>query len=231
VGETSIFAILSLAFGLGLLHALDADHIAAISGLASHHNSTRLQALSFSLKWAIGHGLTLLLIGAMVVLLGMAIPEQLSGLAERVVGLVLIVIGVGVLIDIRREHIHLHFHRHASGPLHAHWHQHQAGSHDGDAHHHRHTPVLVGVLHGTAGSAPLLALLPITQQREPWLAMIYLLIFGLGVLLSMLLFGGVVELLFRHLKLRAERLLLLLRGGIGIFSIGLGGWISIHTLH
>ncbi|OOZ40502.1 hypothetical protein BOW53_07530 [Solemya pervernicosa gill symbiont] len=230
MGESSVVAILSLAFGLGLLHALDADHIAAVTGLASQEEGGRRQALRFSLMWALGHGLTLLLVGVAVILLGMAIPAQLSEWAETLVGVVLVVIGIGVLLDIRRENVHLHFHRHDSGLPHAHWHHHTPGrEHRASHHRHRHTPVLVGVLHGAAGSAPLLALLPMTQQQDPWLAMGYLLLFGVGVLASMLLFGGFVEHLFNHLKRRARRLLYLLRSVVGLFSIGLGGWLFYHA--
>jgi high-affinity nickel permease len=81
-------AVLTLAFGLGLMHALDADHIMAVSGLASARPGRR-RALAFCARWAIGHGLSLLSIGAAVLLLGLAIPVSLSAHAESLVGVVL----------------------------------------------------------------------------------------------------------------------------------------------
>jgi sulfite exporter TauE/SafE len=204
------------------VHALDADHIAAVSGLASSRRAGRA-TWRFCLHWATGHGLTLLLIGAAVLLLGMAIPSSLSALAESLVGAVLILIGLGVFRDLYRSRAHLHFHQHDALPPHAHWHRHEKDApHDARAHRHGHRALLVGVLHGTAGSAPLLALLPAMTQGAPWVGMLYLLIFSLGVLCTMLIFGGVLSVLFARM---AARLLFLLRGSVAAGSMLFGGWL------
>ncbi len=171
--DSNLPAVLTLAFGLGMLHALDADHIMAVSTLASTR-SGRQRALAFCARWAIGHGLTLLTIGAAVLLLGMAIPARLSADAESLVGVVLVLIGAWVLWDLWRRRVHLHFHAHEGAITHAHWHLDQPGAarRGEHGHAHGHGAVLVGVMHGTAGSAPLLALLPMAQHG-PW--------FGLGL--------------------------------------------------
>lgn len=221
----SSFAILSLAFGLGLLHALDADHIMAVSGLAAHRPGLR-SSLRFCARWALGHGTVLLAIGGAVLLLGMAIPAGLSATAELLVGAVLIAIGAWVLWDLFRQRAHLHFHDHDNLPQHAHWHQHHDHHqpHHAAAHRHEHNAVLVGLLHGTAGSAPLLTLLPLSaMNNSPWLGMLYLALFGAGVLLAMLLFGGLLGSAFHWLARWGNRSIQLLRGAVALNAIGFGG--------
>jgi nickel/cobalt exporter len=228
--NVELWSVLFLAFGLGMLHALDADHIVAISGL-SCQKPDKKTSLLFCARWAVGHGSALLLIGAAVMFLGMAIPQHLSELAEHLVGFVLILIGLAVLRDIYRQRAHLHFHHHDGSTPHAHWHRHpqaaqqqqselnRSDRHKADKHQHSHAPVFVGVLHGVAGSAPLLALLPLTQMKSPWLGMSYLLLFGLGVFMAMLIFGGVIGQLFGWLKSWGNRFINLLRLSVSIISI------------
>jgi sulfite exporter TauE/SafE len=223
--EDTVFAVLSLAFGLGLLHALDADHIVAVSGLASTRPGLRA-SLRFCTRWAAGHGLSLLLIGGAVLLLGMAIPTTLSAVAEDLVGVVLILIGAWVLYDLFRRRAHLHFHRHDELPQHAHWHVHKHdGHHAQDEHRHGHGAVMVGVLHGTAGSAPLLALLPLAKLGSPWIGLAYLLLFGLGVLASMLVFGGLLGGVFSWLSHWGDLIVRRVRMTVALGSIGFGGYL------
>ena len=113
--------------------------------------------LRFCLRWGLGHGLVLLTVGLAVMGLGMAIPINLSQYAEQLVGVVLILIGLYVLSDLVRKNAYSHSHAHDDFPEHAHWHRHDSLL----SHRHRHGAVMVGMLHGTAGSAPLLALLPL----------------------------------------------------------------------
>lgn len=227
--DEPLYALLTMAFGFGLLHALDADHIAAVSGLACGREGEGWCAVRrFSLQWATGHGLMLLLIGVTVLLLGMAIPESLSHLAESLVGVVLLLIGFFVLRDLWQRRLHFRFHHHTDLPQHAHWHEPTTGN-PPVATRHSHAPLLVGMMHGTAGSAPLLALFPLAAQHSPWLGMGYLLLFGLGVLLAMLLFGGALGWLLQRLADRAARLVVLLRATVGLYAVAFGGWL-LHGL-
>lgn len=220
-------AILTLAFGLGLLHALDADHIAAVSALACGKRG-RASAIGYSMQWAAGHSLTILLVGTGVYLFGQAIPDSLSAWAERLVGVVLLIIGSVVIWNIRKKDLHLHFHKHEGLPMHAHWHQASgAGNRTTRTHQHNHAPLFVGTLHGVAGSAPLLAIIPFSHQQDPWFGMTYLLIFCLGVFTTMLFFGGVVELLMRRLSRHTTRFFSSVQVIVGGASIGLGAWV-IH---
>jgi len=257
-----LYAILSLAFGLGMLHALDADHIMAVSGLASTKPNFT-QCLRFCAIWAVGHGLTLLVIGIAVFSLGFAIPQELSRISEHLVGVVLIMIGVWVLWDIYRQKTHFHYHQHDNLPRHAHWHRHDNNhlpsehlqshstcdtnqclgnktdiigahmttaknsneAHSSKVHRHEHGAVMVGVLHGLAGSAPLLAIIPLSQYSSPIYALLYLLIFALGVLVSMLIFGGIISGVFSSLLNRGDSIVLRLRIGISCSAVIMGGFL------
>jgi sulfite exporter TauE/SafE len=153
----------------------------------------------------------------------MAIPKTLSHVAEMLVGLVLLMLGLVVIINLVRHKIHLHFHSHDNLPRHAHWHSHHNfREHSKNPHHHRHQATLVGVLHGMAGSAPLLALLPLSQWHSPWWGMAYLFLFCLGVLSSMLLFGGILNGLFVKLENNSQKALTFIRGMTGLFACGMG---------
>lgn len=221
-------AVLTLAFGLGLVHALDADHIMAVSGLSA--NRPRLNdCIRFGLRWAIGHGFSLLLIGGGVLLLGMAIPESLSQIAELLVGVVLIGIGLWVIRELTSRRAHIHFHQHNGIPRHAHWHVHQeqhVDNHKKMSHRHEHSAVMVGMLHGTAGSAPLLALIPLVDLgSSPWLGMGYLFLFGLGVIASMLIFSGLLGVTFKWLARWGNRAVQVARTGVALNAIGFGSYL------
>lgn len=223
-------ALFALAFGLGLLHALDADHIAAVSGMASHRPGLR-GSVRFCLRWALGHGSVLMAIGGAVLLLGMAIPERLSAVAEYLVGGVLVLIGAMIFYDLYRRRAHIHFHSHNDLPRHAHWHVHSGHSrHDKTAHRHGHAATLVGALHGLAGSAPLLLLLPLGQMDSPLQGIVYLIFFCVGVVAAMLLFGGVLGLVLARFTGAGGRFVNYLRGAVGVGTIGYGGYLLISTI-
>jgi nickel/cobalt exporter len=222
---THISFVITLAFGLGMLHALDADHIMAVSGLIANQRSIK-DTLRFCLRWAIGHGSILLLAGILAFALGWVLPDAWSHYADAGVGVVLIVIGAMVLINLYRQRIHVHFHSHDGLPKHAHWHshhQHDMTKHAQNPHRHGHGPLLVGMLHGLSGSAPLLALIPMATLKSPMLGFVYLLIFSVGVLLSMLLFGGLLNLFLKVVERYAERLLIWIRAITGLGAIVIGG--------
>ncbi|HEY5603419.1 MAG TPA: sulfite exporter TauE/SafE family protein [Gammaproteobacteria bacterium] len=233
--HADLLTLISLAFALGMLHALDADHVMTVSGLASTRVSLR-NSVQFCLRWAAGHGFSLLTIGAGVYLLGMAIPRNLSQYAESAVGVMLIVIGAWIIWELRRKSAHLHFHHHGDLPTHAHWHQHQHTQtpqhghhphrHDRDPHAHQHGAVIVGILHGTAGSAPLLVLLPLAKLGTPLYALAYLLLFSAGVLLAMILFGGLIGGVYHWLSKLGTRFVKALRIIVAVSAMSFG----VHLL-
>lgn len=224
--DAGLLGLLGLGFGLGLVHALDADHVMAVSALASTRPGVR-ECLRFALRWALGHGGTLLLVGGTAFALGLAIPEALARDAELAVGIVMIGLGAWVLRDALRRRAHLHFHHHDGVPVHAHWHTHAPrGAHASDAHRHGHAAVLVGALHGTAGSAPMLALLPAVAEGSAGLGLAYLVAFSAGVLVAMLVFGGLFGALLRRV-VRSARLwpFRLVRAGTAFGCMAVGVYL------
>ncbi len=198
--QPGLTGFLGIGFGLGLVHALDADHILAVSTLAMRERPGRVP-WRYCAQWAMGHGGTLLLIGALVLLAGYGIPAQLSSVAERAAGVVMMALGAWAVVDMRRRKLHLHSHRHPGMPTHEHWYAHDPmqAAHD----RYGHGATLVGALHGVAGSTPLLVLLPLTQSGSPWHGLFYLATFSAGVLSAMLAFGGVLGGFLRRSDARA----------------------------
>lgn len=206
---------LLLAFSLGLIHALDADHIMAVSGLSAK-KPTFKACLRFCSHWASGHGLALLVISSCVYLFGLAIPEQLSSVAESLVGLVLIIIGLWTLWQIYSKDLHLSFHHHEPDINHVHWHENNHKKVQD------HSAILVGVLHGIAGSAPLLVLIPLSKMGSATMAMGYVALFGLGVIISMVIFGGLMAQGYKQLEKVGNKFVTATRAIVALSSIGLG---------
>jgi len=243
--HTNLIALLTLAFGLGIVHALDADHIIAVTGLASTR-ANHSDSIRFCLRWAIGHALSLITIGICVFWLGTAVPQSLSNYAEHTIGFVLILVGGMILVDLWRKRAHLHFHQHDGLPQHAHWHTHYHKQHQqkpertGDKrldsefhkktpHHHHHSAVIVGVLHGTAGSAPLLVLVPLAKLGSAIYGIFYLLTFSIGVLIAMLVFGGIIGSVYQWLANWGTQSVRLFRLTIAMGTILFGGYMLVGS--
>lgn len=221
--DANSITILALAFAAGLLHALDADHVMAVTAIASKKFSMQ-KIISLCLKWSLGHGVILFGVGSLILIFGLNIPYELSQYAEKAVAIFLILIGAWILRDLYKKRLHIHFHHHDGLASHAHWHAKNSkaiNAHTKSAHRHEHKSTMVGMLHGMAGLAPLLAIVPMTTQPL-WLAIIYLLIFCAGIFLSMLVFGGVLGKFVSRLQKHSQPSISLIRGFIGVASISLG---------
>jgi sulfite exporter TauE/SafE len=214
---SNLFLILSLALGFGALHAMDTDHLLTLANVSPKKTSIR-QTIRFCSRWALGHGAAVIMIGCLVLIFQMAIPHTLANVAEHLVGLILVSLGMLVLIQSAKNLIVI---KQPGTPHVAHQHAGQASS----VHHHR--VIGIGFLHGTSGSATLLALLPMTQLHSAWLGMAYLLFFSLGVLLAMLVFGGVLGGLFRTLGQRYLHALSVLRLCIAVVAMVIGGLMLV----
>lgn len=182
---------LLMGFLIGMSHALEADHLAAMGTLADDAAGGRRLAIRGAV-WGLGHTITLFAICSAVILLGVSLTEQLSAALEFGVGVMLVLLGVDVLRRMIARRVHFHAHEHGDGHRHLHAHSH-AGSatpHHRDAHRHEHPsafPVralVVGLVHGAAGSAGLLAL-AVAATREPAVAIAYIALFGVGSLVGM----------------------------------------------
>jgi nickel/cobalt transporter (NicO) family protein len=172
---------------LGSLHAFEADHLAAVTSFAVQKPTAR-QSVGFGFRWAVGHGTSILIVGLFLIFLGLRIPESASGWMERAVGLVLVALGLWTMLATRAMHAHEHTHH---GSRHVHLHSHLLdGGHD-----HKHAPTIVGLMHGLAGAAPAVALVPLAMFDTPLGGISYLLLFAAGTAVSMsvyALFAGYV---------------------------------------
>ena len=239
-GVSSPLAWLGLAFALGLVHAFDADHVMAVSVLstdteadsAGENRSKRFGAgLGAGLRWSFGHGLVLVATGVGLLVLGWSMPAAWVTNAERFVGGTMILLGASALVGLLRRRSHLHFHEHDGLRPHAHWHSHEdAPAHPPrNHHHHEHTASVMGAVHGLAGSAPILALLP-AAARSPLLGIAYLVIFGIGVAIAMACVSGLLGQVAEQLSRRAQSTgLLVLRGLSATGSVALGTWLALQS--
>ena len=184
-----MFGILGLGFLLGMQHALEADHVAAVSSIAARRTDIG-DIVRHGLTWGLGHTLTLFAFAGAAIWLGHAIPEHVVQPLETAVGVMLVGLGAHVLWRLWRDRVHFHRHGHGDGTVHIHAHSHagEATPHASAAHAHGHgfrwRTLLVGLMHGMAGSAALLVL-AVSQAASPALALGYVALFGIGSMLGM----------------------------------------------
>lgn len=183
--------ILLLGLLLGMQHALEADHVAAVSSLCTGTRSVRRIA-THGAVWGLGHSLTLFIFAGAAVLLDLRFGETLAQMLECVVGVMLILLGGQVLFRLWRERLHFHTHRHPDGRTHFHLHSHLGENVDHDPDHHAHAhanrlslrTLVVGMVHGLAGSTALVVLTATTVQ-DPVIGLLYVGVFGLGSIAGM----------------------------------------------
>lgn len=183
--------VLLIGFLAGMGHALEADHLAAVGSMASGRSSPR-RLVVMGAAWGLGHTITLFLLCSAVILLGFALTERMAATLESGVGVMLIVLGVDVIRRMLKKKIHFHVHDHGDGKRHLHAHSHEGAAkpHRADRHDHRHTPhfalrpLLIGLAHGAAGSAALVAL-ALAASKSPLTSLIYVLLFGVGSMCGM----------------------------------------------
>ena len=184
-------SLLVVGFVFGLKHALEGDHFAAVASLATQSN-TAWYTIRAGIIWGLGHTLTLFLVGGTVLMMGTAVPAMVALSLEWLVGLMLMILGGDVIRRVIKARIHFHVHQHDDGTRHFHAHGHAADNrpHDPGRHHHSHSrefPVralLVGLVHGLAGSAALI-LLALASAESTIAGFTYILVFGLGSLIGM----------------------------------------------
>jgi xanthosine utilization system XapX-like protein len=229
MADSSYLTVLGLGFVLGLRHALDTDHLAAVSTVLAERPSWRASGL-VGLSWGVGHTLVLLLVGAIVLVLRIPIPEPLAVAAEGLVGLMLMVLGGLLGMKLIRERWHVHHHDH-DGMSHVHLHSHSYSPDHGHGHWWRESvrPLCIGMAHGLAGSAALL-LLVVASAESVASGLLYIAVFGCGSILGMMLVGLVLSLPV-VCSLRVGRpLFLALQGLASVGSIALGCSIVYRIL-
>ncbi len=180
-----------LLFGglVGMQHALEGDHLAAVAALGNGR-SRRGLVLRGSV-WGLGHTLTLLTICGALLVLGETISPRMEAFLEFLVGAMIVGLGINVLYQVWQRRPHFHVHRHGAGEHHIHVHTHVGDDvpHAQSPHDHDHRPLglrralCVGMMHGAAGSAGLLILA--AAARSLGEAVGYVIAFGAGSILGM----------------------------------------------
>jgi sulfite exporter TauE/SafE len=221
--DTTLSAALGLGFLLGIRHAMDADHVAAVSTLVSQHRSLARSCL-LGTFWGLGHTVALLAAGVATIVLRLSISPELERTFETGVGVMLILLGGHVLLRLlcgRSLNTHEHVH---GGQSHRHLHPHTGTAHS----HHRADPLpiggrpfLVGLLHGMAGSAALM-LLVAAAIPSPFGGLLYILVFGAGSTIGMLVLSGLIGLPFVVTGDWSPRALVIVQVLAGVSSSAIG---------
>ena len=235
--QITLVSIIALGFFLGMRHATDPDHVIAVTTIVSRQRNVRYAAL-IGLLWGLGHTITIFVVGSAIILFGLVIPPRLGLTMELSVGLMLILLGILNLSGIMRwiteiftplpprqhthshghgDYIHSHEHGHTTGKqgypedaMPVSWMDRTLGSMD---FYQVLRPLVVGVVHGLAGSAAI-ALLVLTTIRVPGWAVLYLLVFGIGTVGGMMLITAAIAVPFTFSENRFARL----HRGLGLAS-------------
>lgn len=221
---TSTFTILTLGFFLGLKHAIEADHLAAVGTIVSEKKNVWSSVFVGGI-WGLGHTISLFVAGIFVLMLNFEISEQTERILEFCVGIMLLFLGLNVFRKIAQGG-KLHFHTHEHGTHeHVHPHIHELDKIDEPNSHHgfKFSPkaLLIGMVHGLAGSAALMLLVIPTIESRP-LGLLYIAIFGIGSIGGMMLMSLIVGLPFHFTATKFNQYNRILQGIAGLISIVFG---------
>jgi len=216
----NLVSILAFGFLLGVRHATDPDHVAAVATMAARARGQG-KAWVLGAFWGLGHSLTVLAAGGAIVVFRIVVPPYVGGILEAFVGAVLVLLGLLNLAGYRMGSIGIPMHSHPHDPSDPE-HSHEVGSNAAEtahAHAHAHEIVLpwfggwlretgpfqalrsamVGLVHGLAGSAAA-AVLVAGAIPEPRAAVFYLLVFGMGTMAGMLALSALLEMAMAALQ-------------------------------
>jgi high-affinity nickel-transport protein len=248
----AVLSLTLLGFFLGMRHATDPDHVVAISTIVTRQPMIRAAVVIGGL-WGVGHSLTIMAVGGAIVLFTVVIPPRVGLSMEMAVALMLIVLGMwnltGILEHIRGFRLPSGG---STGPLYAHWHDNGdyvhcrapspgselRGRHDDQATvswldrglgslsiYQMLRPLIVGLVHGLAGSAAV-ALLVLALIKNPWWAMAYLVLFGIGTIAGMMLITTAIGAVVAYASSRSSRIERWLRLASGVLSLGFGLFLA-----
>lgn len=227
--DTPFVTLLGVGFLLGLRHALDTDHLAAISTVLAERPSL-LASSAVGLYWGVGHTFTLLLVGSIVLFTGIRLPAEFEFIAESGVGVLLIVLGGMLALKLYRERWHVHSHHHDGEP-HVHLHSHQRQ----DDHRHRHwmidsiRPFCVGMAHGIAGSAALMLMI-LATTTDVAAGLMSILTFGLGSIVGMMVIAMTISIPVMWSRSISRRLFVGVQGFSSLASVLVGLWMLVKLI-
>lgn len=210
----------TFGFLLGMRHAVEADHLAALASLSTRPTSW-VQAVRVGAVWGLGHTVTLFIVSTIVLLADTVVPERIAWGLELAVGVMLVGLGADVLRRLLRASVHFHVHAHDDGTTHFHAHSHA----EQDSHRHRHgfpgRALVVGLIHGMAGSAALV-LLAIAKAPSVAMGFVYIGVFGIGSILGMALLSVAISLPLRYSAQSMKRFENGVHGIIGVATVLIG---------
>lgn len=219
---------------IGMQHALEADHLAAVAALNKENNSRRAIVMRGSF-WGLGHTITLLSICSALWFFDHMIPQSAEALLEFTVGIMIILLGLNVLGTMRKRRLHVHVHEHADGEkhLHVHAHEEEPGAHSASEHVHEHTSrglgraLAVGMVHGVAGSAGLMVLA--AAARSTGEALGYVAAFGVGSIIGMAVLSFIASYPLRWIERGARWISTAAYTSIAGFAIFVGANLMKHS--
>lgn len=215
--EASLLTVLSIGFVMGIKHAVEPDHVIAVSTIASHSKKLWRASLAGAF-WGSGHTLTLFIVGMALLFLKGAIPETWAMSLEFLVGIMLVYLGITSIRPARKRHFRLHRHSHDGF---AHSHLYPVTQCDEEAHSQANLSyaksALIGMVHGLAGSAAMVLLTMSTVKNE-WEGLLYILVFGAGTIIGMLLCTTIIGIPFvlSARNIRVNAVLTRLTAGISV---------------
>lgn len=225
--ESSLVAVLSLGFFLGLKHATDADHVVAVTTFVSRERSL-LRSCWIGLFWGTGHTLSLATAGSLILLFKLKISDRLTGWLELGVAVMLVALGARVLQRVWKFRLHRHAHTHLVGKTHEHWHLHvqsRPDEHRGWLHFGI-RPMIVGMIHGAAGTGALM-LLVLSSIHSPFQAMLYIVIFGIGSVVGMLVVSLLLALPLQWAVQNVKAGYRVIQAASGVFSCAFGTYLGL----
>ena len=235
------WSLVILGMLIGMQHAFEADHLAAMSTLFSE-KASRIDFIKRGAVWGFGHSFSLLVICGIVLFFNLTISPQVEAILELCVGLMVLVLGLNLFLTIKRRSIHAHVHDHDNGQKHLHIH-----SHETDQSHNPHAakvalktrsnkalvrPFGIGLVHGAAGSGALLVAIALTANTLAT-ALWSILIFGVGSIVGMAALSFAVSYPLNIVGNISDRFRRLAMTSVSLFAMVIGGnlilasWIAI----
>ncbi|MBU8914690.1 sulfite exporter TauE/SafE family protein [Bacillus sp. FJAT-29953] len=199
--DVTFFSVLALGFILGIRHAIEPDHVIAVSTIASQSKKLWHASLA-GVFWGIGHTATLFIIGIFLILMKNDIPEKWALTLEFLVGIMLVYLGVAAMLSIRKNRTPHREHGHVHNPPIG-----KRGRY--------YKSLFIGFVHGLAGSAAMV-LLTMSTVHSVWQGALYIIVFGLGTVLGMLIFTTIIGIPFimSMKQMVTSRVLILTTGAV-----------------
>lgn len=189
--QLPLFLFFAYALFAGLAHAFEADHVLAVSNIVSQRDKI-WPAVKDGIYWGLGHTSTIFIVGMIILLLKVNIPDSMFSYFEATVGLMLMAVAtyrIVIFWNEERPLLHKHGSEHAGENGHLHLHIHARGKRLHKA------SYGIGLVHGLAGSGALVVLV-MSQIKSMNTSLLYLLVFGLGSVAGMVLVTGVFSVPF-----------------------------------